>query len=230
MRKFVGVIAFLLLSCGAGHAQVATAGSTSMSLPTVPGAIVTQPLNTPGPFSAATVSGMADTTLAPVPLASNPATPGTFVTCTTPSPLLVAGVPAPTVTATGAASSTSSSSTSSFTTAAGSTTGTISAATVGAAQATVCSDIPGGPATPPSVSLSLSTPQVQANPQPGVIAPDVSAGGDTSLDQASAMPVPTPNASSCTEGVSMSLSNPGTMAPANATGAAPTPGVTPADC
>ena len=42
--------------------------------------------------------------------------------------------------------------------------------------------------------------------------------------------VPTPNTSGCAESVSMDLSTPGTMAPANATGAAATPGVLPAGC
>jgi hypothetical protein len=42
--------------------------------------------------------------------------------------------------------------------------------------------------------------------------------------------VPTPNTSGCAESVSMDLSTPSTMAPANATGAAATPGVLPAGC
>ncbi|MGY3291965.1 hypothetical protein ACVWWP_005032 [Bradyrhizobium sp. LM3.6] len=66
----------LLLGTSAGQAQVATTGSTAMDLPTVPGAIVISPLNSPGPFSATTVPGAPDTTLAPVPLASDPTTPG----------------------------------------------------------------------------------------------------------------------------------------------------------
>jgi hypothetical protein len=40
--------------------------------------------------------------------------------------------------------------------------------------------------------------------------------------------VPTPNTSACAESVTMNLATPGTMAPANATGAAVTPGVSPA--
>jgi hypothetical protein len=224
MRTLLSLIVCLSIGCSA-RAQVATMGSTSMSLPTVPGAIVTAPLNSPGPFSATTLSGTADTTLAPVPLASNPAMPGTYVTCGTPSPLLLAGAAVPTVTATGTTPSALSTS-SSFSTPAGSSTGTVSSSLVGASQTTVCSNIPGGPATPAS-SLSLSTPQVPASPPPGSISPDVTAGGDTSLDSGT-MPAPTPNGSSCTEGVTMSLSNPGTIAAANATGAAATPGVMPA--
>jgi hypothetical protein len=42
--------------------------------------------------------------------------------------------------------------------------------------------------------------------------------------------VPTPNSASCRESVSMSLANPGAATPANATGAAATPGVSPAGC
>ena len=42
--------------------------------------------------------------------------------------------------------------------------------------------------------------------------------------------VPTPNTSGCADSVSMDLSTPGTMAPANATGAAATSGVLPAGC
>ena len=45
---------------------------------------MTSPLNGPSPFSAVTQPGTPDTTLAPVPLASDPTTPGTVVTCSTP--------------------------------------------------------------------------------------------------------------------------------------------------
>jgi hypothetical protein len=40
--------------------------------------------------------------------------------------------------------------------------------------------------------------------------------------------VPTPNTSACAESMTMNLATPGTMTPANATGAAATPGVSPA--
>jgi hypothetical protein len=39
--------------------------------------------------------------------------------------------------------------------------------------------------------------------------------------------VPSPNSSACAEGVSMNLAEPATVMPANASGAAPTPGVSP---
>ena len=40
--------------------------------------------------------------------------------------------------------------------------------------------------------------------------------------------MPTPNTSACAESMTINLATPGTMAPANATGAAATPGVSPA--
>src|SRR5260221_7142349 len=90
--------AILLAGCNAGLAQVSTMGSTSMGLPSTPGAIVTSPLNGPSPFSATTQTGAADTTLAPVPLASDPTTPGTVVTCATPTGQIAPGTPAVSVT------------------------------------------------------------------------------------------------------------------------------------
>jgi hypothetical protein len=42
--------------------------------------------------------------------------------------------------------------------------------------------------------------------------------------------MPTPNTSACVESATMNLATPGTMAPANATGAAATPGVSPLGC
>jgi hypothetical protein len=39
--------------------------------------------------------------------------------------------------------------------------------------------------------------------------------------------MPTPNTSACAESTTMNLATPGMMAPANATGAAATPGVSP---
>jgi hypothetical protein len=50
---------------------------------------------------------------------------------------------------------------------------------------------------------------------------------DTSIDPATGV-MPTPNTSACAESMTMNLTAPyGTMAPANATGAAATPGVSP---
>ena len=86
MRRVLFTAATLLIGCNAGLAQVSTMGTTAMGLPSTPGAIVTSPLNGPSPFSATTQPGVPDTTLAPVPLASDPTTPGTVVTCSTRKP------------------------------------------------------------------------------------------------------------------------------------------------
>ena len=73
-------------------------GTTAMGLPSTPGTIVTSPLNGPSPFSATTQPGSLDTTLAPVPLASDPPIPGTVVTCSTPTGQITPGTPAVPVT------------------------------------------------------------------------------------------------------------------------------------
>src|SRR4051794_33113345 len=98
MRLLLLTTGMLLLGCPACLAQVSTMGSTAMGLPTTPAAIVTSPLNGPSPFSATTQPGTPDTTLAPVPLASDPTTPGTVVTCSTPTGQIVPGTPAVPVT------------------------------------------------------------------------------------------------------------------------------------
>ena len=95
MRRLLA--ATLLLGCNASLAQVSTMGTTAMGLPSTPGAIVTSPLNGPGPFSATTQPGAPDTTLAPVPLASDPTIPGTVVSCATPTGQITPGTPAVTV-------------------------------------------------------------------------------------------------------------------------------------
>jgi hypothetical protein len=88
--------------------------------------------------------------------------------------------------------------------------------------------MPGGPPTN-GAALPLSTPQIPANPPPGTIQQDVAQLGGTSIDPAMAV-MPTPNTSACAESMTMNLATPGTMAPANATGAAATPGVSPPGC
>src|ERR1700710_833058 len=90
--------ATLLLGANACLAQVSTMGTTAMGLPSTPAAIVTSPLNGPSPFSATTQPGAPDTTLAPVPLASDPTSPGTVVTCSTPTGQITPGTPAVPVT------------------------------------------------------------------------------------------------------------------------------------
>src|SRR3982074_67038 len=98
MRRLLFTTAILLLGCGTCLAQVSTMGPTAMGLASTPGTIVTSPLNGPSPFSATTQPGTPDTTLAPVPLASDPTTPGTVVTCSTPTGQITPGTPAVPVT------------------------------------------------------------------------------------------------------------------------------------
>ena len=93
MRRLMFTATALLLGCNACLAQISTIGSTAMGLPSTPGAIVTSALNGPSPFSATTQPGAADTTLAPVPLASDPTTPGTVLTCSTPTGQIAPGTP-----------------------------------------------------------------------------------------------------------------------------------------
>src|SRR5271163_1239154 len=93
MRGLLLTTVVLLSGCSAGLAQVSTMGTTAMGLPTTPATIVTSPLYGPGPFSATTQPGAPDTTLAPVPLASDPTTPGTVVTCSTPTGQITPGTP-----------------------------------------------------------------------------------------------------------------------------------------
>src|SRR5438128_1346338 len=91
MRRLLFTTAAILTGCNACLAQVSTMGSTAMGLPSTPGTILTSPLNGPSPFSATTQPGTPATTLAPVPLASDPTTPGTVVTCSTPTGQITPG-------------------------------------------------------------------------------------------------------------------------------------------
>jgi hypothetical protein len=261
MRHQLFTAVALLLGCNASLAQVSTIGTTAMGIPTTPGVIVTSPLYGPGPFSATTLPGTPGTTLAPLPLASNPATPGTFVTCATPIPQIVSGTPAMPVTsmsATGGAigmpsisaaptlpstlSTSMAGSTTSMTASTTamsssplgtiltpigvSSTGTVAPASpLGSPSTTVCSDVPGGPPTA-GTALPLSTPEIPNTSPPGTIQTTVGEIADTSVNPTMTV-LPTPNSAACSENVSMSLANPGMMAPANATGAAATPGVSP---
>src|SRR5258705_529699 len=194
MRRLLFTTVILLAGGNACLAQVSTMGSTAMGLPSTPGTIVTSPLNGPSPFSATTQPGAPDTTLASVPLASDPTTPGTVVTCSTPTGQI--------------------------------TTGTISPVSpLGSPSTTVCSSTPGGPPTN-GAALPLSTPEVPSSLPPGTIQPAVTELASTSIDPTMTV-VPTPNTSACAESMTMNLATPGMMAPANATGAAATPGVSP---
>src|SRR5882672_9156912 len=329
MRRLLFTTAILLAGCNAGLAQVSTMGTTAMGLSSTPGTIVTSPLDGPSPFSATTQPGTPDTTLAPVPLASDPTMPGTVVTCSTPAGQIAPGTPAvpvtsmsatsvtigtmppastaPTISTMPAASSTSTTtaplllsatpatsfmtdfpgstipvsssaaaapppavsatsvptpstvpgtvstampgspammtpSTTSMSSTAmmpatalgtiptpivGSTTGTISPLSpLGSASTTVCSSAPGGPPTN-GAALPLSISDIPSSPSPGTIQPAVTQLAGTSIDSTMIV-MPTPNTSACAESMTMNLATPGTMAPANATGAAATPGVSPA--
>src|ERR1700710_2250529 len=94
MQRLLLAIATLLWGAHACLAQVSTMGTTAMGLPSTPAAIVTSPLYGPSPFSATTQPGAPGTTLAPVPLASDPTTPGTVVTCATPTGQITPGTAA----------------------------------------------------------------------------------------------------------------------------------------
>jgi hypothetical protein len=228
MRRLMFTATALLLGCNACLAQVSTIGSTAMGLPSTPGAIVTSALNGPSPFSATTQPGTADTTLAPVPLASDPTTPGTVLTCATPTGQIAPGTPAvPATSAFSVGAPVLGTLASSIVV--GSTTGIVPPVSpLGSPSTTVCSSTPGGPPTN-GAALPLSTPEISSSPPPGTIQPAVAQLGDTSIDPTAAV-VPTPNSASCRESVSMSLANPGATTPANATGATATPGVSPAGC
>src|SRR3981189_1771675 len=97
MRRLLFRTAMLLPGCGTCLAQVSTMGTTAMGLSSTPGTIVTSPLNGPSPLSATTQPGTADTTLAPIPLASDPTPPGTVVICPTPTGQIGPGTPTVTV-------------------------------------------------------------------------------------------------------------------------------------
>jgi hypothetical protein len=240
MRRLLFTTVALLSGAHACLAQVSTMGTTTMGLPSTPGTIVTSPLNGPSPFSATTQPGAPDTTLAPVPLASDPKTPGTVVICATPSGQITAVtpvVPGTSMSATrtiigtmpSVSVATTAASSASPTNGVGSTTGTISPTSLlGIPSNTVCSFTPGGPPTN-GAALPLSTPEIPANPPPGTIQQNIAQLGGTSIEPAAAV-MPTPNTSACTESTTMNLATPGTMAPANATGAAATSGVSPRGC
>jgi hypothetical protein len=254
MRHLLFMTAAFVLGCNVSLAQVSTMGTTAMGLSSTPGAIVISPLNGPSPFSATTQPGVADTTLAPVPLASDPTIPGTVVTCSTPIGVIAPGIPAVPATSMLAVGGTTGSmpSTSALpntVSVAGSTatvmpsitvtataipvpvvvstTGTITpTAQLGSSSTTVCSSIPGGPPTN-GAALSLATPEIPPSLAPGTIQPEIATLVGTSIDPQMAV-VPTPNTPACAESMTMNLATPGTMAPANATGATATPGVSPA--
>src|SRR6202522_4347556 len=142
MRRLLFMAAALLLGPSASLAQVSTMGTTAMGLSSTPGTIVTSPLNGPSPFSATTVPGTPDTTLAPVPLASDPTTPGTVVTCATPTGQIAPATP--TVSAIGSTTGSTPATPLGTIPILGSTTGTVSpVSSLSSSTNTVCSFIPG---------------------------------------------------------------------------------------
>jgi hypothetical protein len=238
MRRLLLIVVMLLSGGNAGLAQVSTLGTTAMGLPSTPGTMLSSPLNGPSPFSAVTQPGTPDTTLAPVPLASDPTPPGTVVLCSTPSGQIAPATPTVTSTFTDVTGGTTPSTSATPPGAISvpgvvSTTGTTSPASApGSSSSTVCSSTPGGPPTN-GAALPLSTPQIVVNPPLGAIQSGVPDLGSTSLDQTASV-MPTPNTSACAESITMDLARPGMMTPANSTGAPATPGVSappsPAGC
>jgi hypothetical protein len=254
IRRLLLTTVVLLSGADACLAQVSTMGTTAMGLPSTPGAIVSSPLYGPSPFSSTTQPAAPDTTLAPVPLALDPTTPGSSINCSPVSAQTTLASPAQIASSglvTASPTSSGASSQSTFGTPGllvplgtalpqGTVVilpqgtieppgGTISpVAPLGSSSTTVCSSTPGGPPTN-GAALPLSTPEVPTSPPPGTIQPDVAQLGDTSIDPTAAV-MPTPNTSACAEGTTMYMVTPGTMAPANATGAAATPGVSPPGC
>src|SRR3981189_3930475 len=147
MRRLLFRTAMLLPGCGTCLAQVSTMGTTAMGLSSTPGTIVTSPLSGPSPFSAMTQPGAPDTTLAPVPLASDPTIPGTVVTCSTPTGQITPGTPAVPVTSLSATSGTI-----------GMTPSTSAAATIPTVPATSPTSTTGSSSAPLLLSAPPATP------------------------------------------------------------------------
>jgi hypothetical protein len=133
-------------------------------------------------------------------------------TTTTPSPILAAAMP---VTIMGSV--------------AGSSTGTLASASPlgGSMAGGSCTSAPGNTLTN-AAALPLSTPDIPVSPPPGTIQSPTADHDPTDTSISPVMNVmPTPNTAACSENISMDLANPTMMAPANPTGAAATPGVSP---
>jgi hypothetical protein len=271
--RILGAVMVILLSGSSCMAQVSTMGTTELGIPTTPGAIVSSPLGGPSPFtslfSASTVPGAPATTLASPPLAQDPTSPGTSVSCSPTavalSPSVMSVTSSNTSAVAGSAAGTSLAGTSaamgpigaatmpmwntvpmvSSTTqplvlppampvmivgaVSGSTTGTIATAPpLGNPQQGSCTAAPGSALTS-SAAFPLSIGDIPANPPPGTIQSPVADLGSTSIEPAMTI-MPTPNSAACNESVSMDLADPAMMPPANATGAAATPGVMPQGC
>jgi hypothetical protein len=112
----------------------------------------------------------------------------------------------------------------------GSTTGTVATAPPlgNPQQGSSCTAAPGNALTS-SAALPLAIGDIPANPPPGAIQSPVADLGSTGIEPVMTV-IPTPNSAACNESVSMDIANPAMMSPANATGAAATPGVMPQGC
>ena len=172
MRRLLFTAAVLLSGCQVCLAQVSTMGTTAMGLSSTPGTMLSSPLSGPSPFSAATQPGVPDTTLAPVPLASDLTTPGTAVTCSTPSGQIAPGTPTVPVTSMSSAGGTTGTTSSVLpapTTSVGSSTSTTAPILALSAQpaTSFMSTIPGSTVSAPAPAISTpSAPSFAATPVP----------------------------------------------------------------
>src|SRR3984893_4099099 len=234
MRRLLFTAAVLLSGCQVCLAQVSTMGTTAMGLSSTPGTMLSSPLSGPSPFSAVTQSGVPDTTLMPVPLASDPTTPGTAVTCSTPSGQIAPGTPTVPVTSMssigGSAGTTSSVLPAPTTSAipAGSSTSTTGPILALSAQpaTSFMSTIPGStvPAPTPAI-LTPSAPSIVAPPVPtsstvpGTVSTSLSSSTATITPAAPLGTIAAPLGAIAT---SMVGSATGTMSPVSVLGSAST--------
>src|SRR3984893_3172132 len=172
MRRLLFTAAVLLSGCQVCLAQVSTMGTTAMGLSSTPGTMLSSPLSGPSPFSAVTQPGVPDTTLMPVPLASDPTTPGTAVTCSTPSGQIAPGTPTVPVTSMSSAGGTTGTTSSVLpapTTSVGSSTSTTAPILALSAHpaTSFMSTIPGSTVSAPAPAISTpSAPSFAATPVP----------------------------------------------------------------
>src|SRR5260370_5930126 len=207
MHRLLLTMATLLLGAHAGLAQGSSIGASAMALPSTPGTIVTSPLFGPSPFSAATQPGAPDTTLAPVPLASDPTIPGAVVTCSTPTGQITPGTPAVPVTSLSSMAGTI-----------GTTPSIAAAPTMSAAPAASSASTAGSTATTSFIG-STTTPFLPLSAQPatsfmtefpGTTIPAPQPPAVPPLPAPSITPMPVPTSSTALSTISTSM--PGTTA------------------
>jgi hypothetical protein len=213
------------INCIQTSAPIATMPAITPPTPATPVAIgsITAPagMNTAAaatPVAPSAMAAIGVVTAPPIAGAPAPAPPSLAPPAIPPAAnasIAVAAAPPPATSATD------------FDSSSGSSTGTIAPITpVGAATTPnpCMSSTTTSPATP--ATLPLMTPAISASQMPGTLQPAIAGFGGTSIDPSTAA-IPTPNSAACSEEVTMNLSNPGMMEPANASGAAATPGVSP---